>query len=207
MKKLVIIGAGGHGKVVADIALRNGYTDIVYLDDNSTDKECAGFPIVGKTVLIDKYSENDCIVAIGNGLVRKKIQQTITNRVNVVTLIHPNTTISRRVNIGVGTVVMAGAVINSDTTIGDGCIVNTAATIGHDNHIGNFVHVSSGVNVAGTVTIGECTWIGVGSCVKNNVGITSNCMIGAGSVVVNDISTSGTYVGVPAKLLVKDDRF
>lgn len=195
LKKLVIIGASGHGKVIADIAVRNGYEEIVFLDDNENLKECAGFPVVGKTgkaVNID----GDKIVAIGNAKVRERIQKGLND---VVTLIHPDAVISRRVTIGSGSVVMAGSVINSDVVIGSGCIINTGASVDHDCKIDDYVHVSVGAHVAGTCEIGKRTWIGAGATVSNNVNICSDCMIGAGTVVIKDIEKTGTYVAVPAR--------
>lgn len=195
LKKLLIIGASGHGKVIADIAVRNGYEEIVFLDDDETIIECAGFPVVGKTSEA-KYIEGDKVVAIGNAKIRERIQGELKN---IVTLIHPSAVISRRVEIGEGTVVMAGAVINSDAVIGKGCIINTGASVDHDCRIADFVHVSVGVHVAGTCIIGERTWIGAGATVSNNVNICGNCMIGAGAVVIKDIGKPGTYIGCPAK--------
>lgn len=196
MKKLIIIGASGHGKVIADIAVNNGYEDIVFLDDNESVLECAGYPVIGKTCQAAKM-DGDKIIAIGNAEVREKIQKNI----KVITLVHPDAVISRRVQIGDGTVVMAGAVINSDTVIGNGCIINTGASVDHDCKIGNFSHISVGTHIAGTCVIGDRTWIGAGATVSNNVKICCDSMIGAGAVVVNDIDVSGTYVGVPAKLI------
>lgn len=195
MKKLVIIGASGHGKVIADIAIKNGYTDIIFLDDDENNKECAGFPVVGK---VSKATEidGDKIVAIGNAKIRKKIQNNLNN---VVTLIHPNAIISRRVQIGTGSVVMAGAVINSDTIIGKGCIINTSSSVDHDCCVGDYVHVSVGTHVAGTVEIGNRVWIGAGSVIKNNLYVCCDCMIGAGAVVIDSITIPGTYVGCPTR--------
>lgn len=195
MKKLVIIGASGHGKVVADIAEKNGYEDIVFLDDNEDIKMCAGYPVVGKIDDVSKIS-GDKIVAIGNGKIREKIQ----SKIDPVILIHPNAVVSRRVTIGKGTVVMAGAVINSDTIIEEGCIINTGASVDHDCIIGKFTHISVGAHVAGTCKIGTQNWIGIGATVSNNVVICNNCMIGAGAVVVKNIENEGTYIGVPAFL-------
>lgn len=194
MKKLVIIGASGHGKVIADIAEKNGYDKIVFLDDNSTIKECAGFPVVGNTSKVTSI-DGDKIVAIGNAEIRERIQ----SRINAVTLIHPNAVISRNVEIGEGTVVMAGAVINSDTKIGKGCIINTCASVDHDCLIGDYVHISVGVHVAGTCVVDNRTWIGAGATISNNIKIEGECMIGAGAVVVKDIEERGTWVGSPAK--------
>lgn len=194
MKKLAIIGAGGHGKVIADIAVQNGYEKIVFFDDNIEARECAGFPVVGNLCEAESL-ECDKIIAIGNAAIREKFQ----SKVGTVKLIHPKAIISRRVEIGEGTVVMAGAVINSDTVIGKGCIINTDASVDHDCKIGDFVHVSVGAHVAGTVSVGKGSWIGAGAVISNNIHICSDCMIGAGAVVVRDVEEAGFYVGVPVK--------
>lgn len=196
MNKLVIIGASGHGKVIADIAEKNGYNEIVFLDDNGSIKECAGYPVVGKTIEAADI-DGDKIVAIGNAAIRERIQSTI----ETVTLIHPDAIISRRVKIGNGTVIMAGAVINSDAVIGRGCIINTGASVDHDCVVSDFAHISVGAHVAGTCYIGERTWIGIGATVINNINICANCMVGAGAVVIKDIIKSGTYIGVPASIV------
>ena len=200
MKQIVIIGASGHGKVVADIARNNGYTKILFLDDKENLAECGGYKVVGK---INDFINYDCdfFVAIGNSSIRQKIQIELENsNKSIVTLIHPSTTIADTVEIGNGTVVMAGAVINSSTQIGKGCIINTCSSVDHDNIIGDYVHISVGAHTAGTVVIGNSTWLGIGAVVSNNLTICDNCMIGAGSVVVNNLTESGTYIGVPAKI-------
>lgn len=198
--KLVIIGASGHGKVVADIALRNGYKEILFLDDNPNVKECMGFPVVGSSKDIGNYkTEFDVIVGIGNARIRQLIQEQLAAEFSISTLIHPSAIIGIEVTLGKGTVVMANAVVNPCSKVGNGCIINTGATVGHDCTISDYVHVSSGVHIAGTTFVGERTWVGVGTTVKNNVNICADCMIGAGTVIVRDIKESGTYVGVPAK--------
>lgn len=193
MNKLIIVGASGHGKVIADIAMKLGYENIVFLDDDDSKKECAGYPVVGKTNEVVSLN-GDKVVAIGNAAIREKISRSI----KTVTLIHPDAVISRRVKIGEGTVIMAGAVINSDTEIGAGCIINTGASVDHDCVIGNYCHISVGAHVAGSCHISEETWIGAGATISNNVSICSNCMVGAGTVVVKDIYEMGVYIGVPA---------
>ena len=198
MNKLVIIGAGGHGKVVADIAEKNGYTDIVFLDDNGSLNECAGFPVVGSTTLLPTFQDDcDFIVAIGNAEARQRIQDSIAGY--VATLVHPHASISRRVTIGEGSVVMAGAVINSDVVLGKGCIVNTSASVDHDCHIEDYTHVSVGAHIAGNVTVGTRSWVGIGATINNNIFVCNDCMIGAGAAVVHDITETGTYIGVPAR--------
>lgn len=202
MKQLMIIGASGHGKVVADIAKCNGYNDIAFLDDNDSVTECNGYKVLGKTVEYKKY-ECDFFVAIGNAHIRAKIlQELISANKSIATLIHPSTSIADSVKIGKGTVVMAGAVINASTSIGMGCIINTCSSVDHDNVICDYVHISVGAHTAGTVTVDNFSWIGIGAIVSNNVSICKDCMIGAGAVVVNNLTESGTYIGVPAKMKV-----
>ena len=194
MNRLIIIGAGGHGKVIADIAVKNGYKDIVFLDDDESIEECAGFPIIGK-IQDAEVLEGDKIVAVGNSVIRERIQKGI----DTITLIHPDAVIGRRVSVGKGTVVMAGAIINSDSVIGDGCIINTAASVDHDCVVEDFSHVAVGAHLCGTVHIGKSTWIGAGATVSNNISICSNCIVGTGAAVIKSIDAPGTYVGVPAK--------
>lgn len=197
MRKLAIIGASGHGKVVADIARRNGYKEIVFLDDDDSIHECGGYPVIGKSSEAGTI-DADIIVGIGNAGIRKRIQESIPDE-KLVTLIHPDAVVAEDVVIGKGTVVMAGAVINPGVSIGKGCIINTCSSVDHDCEVGDYVHIAVGSHLCGTVFVGSGTWIGAGATVSNNISIGPDCMIGAGAVVVNDIQESGTYVGVPAK--------
>lgn len=197
MRKLAIIGASGHGKVVADIARKNGYSEIVFLDDDESIHECGGYSVIGKSSEAGTIDAG-VIVGIGNAGVRKQIQESIPDE-KLVTLIHPDAVIAEDVAIGEGTVVMAGAVINPGARIGKGCIINTCSSVDHDCVVGDYVHISVGAHVAGTVNIGSHTWIGAGVTVINNVNISGGCMIGAGAVVIRDICESGTYAGAPAK--------
>lgn len=200
LKKLIIIGAGGHGKVVADIAKLNGYLEIAFLDDDESVKSCLGYPVLGKSDIAVKYSDADFFVAVGNSGIREKIQERLMKEgLHLVSLIHPNAVVADSVEIGKGTVIMAGVVINPDAKVGAGCIVNTGASVDHDNVVEDYAHISVGSHLAGMVHIGKRTWIGAGVVVSNNINICDDCMLGAGSVVVKDIETAGIYVGVPAK--------
>ena len=198
--KLMIVGASGHGKVIADIAEKCGYKDIAFLDDDQNKKTCLNYPVIGKTEDAKKYAGADFIVAIGNPEIREKVQDLLIQEgLHITTLIHPEAVVAGNVSIGKGTVVMAGAVINPDTAIGDGCIVNTGSTIDHDNTLADYVHVSVGSHLAGTVSVGKYSWIGAGATISNNVSVCASCMIGAGAVVIRDITEPGTYIGIPAK--------
>ena len=197
--KLTIIGASGHGRVVADIARLNGYSDIEFLDDNENITYCGEYPVVGKSEKA-AYVNNAIFVAIGNPIYRKMIMEKFSEKTFPV-LIHPKSVVADDVKIGKGTVVVAGGVINPGTIVGSGCIINTTASVGHDCRIGNFVHVAPGAHICGTSVIGNATWIGAGAIVSNNVSVCGDSVIGAGGVVVDNIITPGTYVGVPAKLI------
>lgn len=197
MKQLLIIGASGHGKVVADIAKLNGYDSILFFDDNKSLTHCGSYRVVGVTADVENY-EGDVFIAIGNASIRERIHTMYSHRTLPV-LIHPSAVIADTVQISVGTVIMAGAVINADAVIGKGCIINTCASVDHDCVLCDFIHISVGAHIAGTVHIGNRTWIGIGAAVSNNLEICDNCMIGAGAVVIRNIEESGTYFGVPAK--------
>ena len=196
--KITIIGASGHGKVVAEIASLCGYDQIEFLDDNESLSNCGDWPIVGKSIKAIEI-ENDLFIAIGNSSIRRKLTEKLKNK-TFVTLVHPSAVVSKNSIIGPGTVIMAGACINPDAIIGAGCIINTCSSIDHDCKIGDYSHISVGSHLCGTVIVGEDSWIGAGSTIINNISITSGCLIGAGAVVVNDINERGTYIGVPAKL-------
>jgi sugar O-acyltransferase (sialic acid O-acetyltransferase NeuD family) len=200
--KLIIIGASGHGKVVADIAIKmNKWQRIEFLDDDESIKICMGLAIIGKTSDAFMYrTEADFFVAIGDNSTREKVQEKLeTEGFSIVTLVHPSAIIGVDVEIKTGTVVMAGVVINSSSSIGKGCIINTNCSIDHDNLIEDYVHISPGAHLAGTVSVGKGSWLGIGSVVSNNINICSSCMLGAGAVVIRDITETGTYVGIPAR--------
>lgn len=201
-KKLLIIGASGHGKVVADIALKmNKWESIAFLDDNENVTLSMGIQVVGKSSDVFKYLlDCDIFVGIGNNSIREKIQEKLeAEGASIPTLIHPRAIIGENVELYPGTVVMAGAVINCCTRIEKGCIINTGATIDHDNLIEDYVHISPGAHLAGTVKVGRGSWLGIGSVVSNNININSGCKVGAAAVVVKDITEPGTYVGVPVR--------
>ena len=196
--KLTIIGASGHGRVVADIAKLNGYDEIEFLDDNTELHSCGKWPVIGISELAAGI-ENDLFIAIGNAAVREQLMERLQDK-HIVTLIHPSAVIAEDVEIDVGSVVMAGAVINPGTRIGKGCIINTSSSVDHDCFLEDYVHVAVGSHLAGTVCIGKGTWIGAGATVSNNISICDGCMIGAGAVVVKDITENGVYVGVPVRI-------
>ena len=196
----MILGAGGHGRVVAEIAQLSGkYTDIAFLDDKAPE---ASFPYLymGKCEeFVDYLKDCDFFIAIGNVSIRRRLQTEVDEADGrIITLIHPSAIISKDVTIGKGTVVMAGAIVNTGAKIGDGVILNTASSVDHDCVVEDFCHVSVGAHLCGTVYLGAGTWIAAGATVINNVTVCPNCLVGAGATVTCDLVTSGTYMGTPA---------
>lgn len=198
MNKVVILGASGHAKVIADIILKSGEELIGFLDDNTAlPSQIIGYPYLGKITHYEKYADECCfVIGIGSNSIRKKIAESMN--VNWYTAIHPSAQIAIDTVISEGTVVMANAVINTSAVIGKHCIINTGAVIEHDNVIGDYVHISPNVSLCGNVNIGDLTHIGAGASVKNMVSICAECTIGVGAVVIRNIDIPGTYIGVPA---------
>lgn len=200
-KNVVIIGAGGHAKVIADIITKSNDNVIGFLDDNLDIQNKTIYlnkTVLGTTKDIDKYKEYYFIIGIGNNNIRENIANSYD--LKWYTAIHPNAIIANEVSIEEGSVVMAGSIINTGTKIGKHCIINTKSSLDHDNIIENYVHISPGATLAGTVHIKEKTWICAGATIINNITIAKNNIIGAGSVVIKDINEeNGTYVGVPAR--------
>ena len=197
-ESVIIIGAGGHGRVIADIVLKSGDTLLGFLDDGAVSSEISGIPVLGRIEDYVKYPDTAFIIGIGSSAARESIAQRLGS-VRWHTAIHPSAVISALdTHIGPGSAVMANAVVGPGARIGSHCIVNTAAVVEHDNRIGDYVHVSVGARLGGTVTVGEHTWVGIGAVISNNVAVCPHCMLGAGAVVIHDIRESGTYVGVPA---------
>lgn len=204
--KLIIIGAGGHGKVVANIAMLNGYKEIYFLDDDTSKKYIGKYQIIGTTKDINRYkNEYDFFIAIGDNEIRKKLTMLLLdNDIKPVSLIHPSAVIDSTVQIGYGVVVMANSVVNADANLSRGVIVNTGATVDHDCSIGSYTHICPGVHIAGGVKIGSKVWVGIGTSVINNLSICNDCLIGAGSLVTKNILTKGTYFGCPVRKMVRE---
>lgn len=196
-KTLIIIGAGGHGRVCAEIAELSGYNEILFLDDRNT----PGVKIVGSSADLDKFIDSaDLFVGIGDNQTRFRISEEILQKGGTIaTLIHPDSVVSHTASVGVGSVVMAGTVINAGAKIGNGVIINTCSSVDHDCEIGDFSHVSVGAHLAGTVSLGRFCFIGAGATVINNITVCENCMVGAGAVMIDNASLQGVYVGVPAR--------
>ncbi|MBE7048025.1 MAG: acetyltransferase [Ruminococcaceae bacterium] len=199
MKNVIIIGTGGHAKVVADIVKLSNDNLIGFLTSDKTITSFLGKPVLGLDTEYKKFKDAHFIIAVGDSDARKRISGLMAD-VKWYTAIHPKSIVSKTDTIiGEGTVISANAVVNSCSKIGNHCIINTNCSVEHDNMIKSFSHISVGAMLGGNVTVGMGTWVGIGATVKNGITICDNCLIGAGAVVVKDIETPGIYVGIPAK--------
>jgi len=205
MKKLALLGASGHGKVVADAARAMGWADIVFFDDAWPEKQTNGeWLIAGNSLALREQASafDAVVVAIGDGAVRWRLHCDLRQRgMSMATIVHPGAWISPSAKLAAGTVVMAGAVVQADVAIGEACIINTAATVDHDCALSHGVHIAPGAHLSGNVCVGALSWVGVGACVKQGVRIGQSTMVGAGAVVVSNVPDESTWVGNPARSL------
>lgn len=204
--KLLVAGAGGHGRVVADAALASRvYSSVGFLDDRMTGRTTIeGWPVVGTLDQLEALSSafQAFVAGIGDPALRLSLLGRARNAgLQCATIIHPTATVSARSSIGVGTVVIAGACINVGVRTGEACIINTGATVDHDCVLADAVHVCPGAHIAGHVEIGPCTWFGLGAVATQGIRIGANAIIGAGSVVIRDLPDDVTVAGNPARVL------
>lgn len=192
---MIIIGAGGHGRVIADIFIRNGIQNICFWVDQPTVQQVNGFPVEQRQTA----TTIPLIIGIGDNRSRKRIELENSYTYNLA--IHAAANISTFCDIGLGTVCMAGAVINANSRIGKHVIINTGAVIDHDAKIGDYAHISPNATLAGNVTIGEGAWVGAGAVVIPGIKIGKWAIIGAGAVVIRDIPDNAVAVGNPAKII------
>lgn len=204
MRSLAILGAGGHGRVVADCAETAGWPAITVFDDRPSPVARGPWPIGGTGAdLVARLSEFEgMIVGIGDNAARLDWHRRLIGLGGrLVSLIHPRATVSSYASLGVGTVVFAGAVINIGARLGQAVIVNTGATVDHDGDLADGVHVSPGAHLSGGVRVGEASWVGVGAALREGVTIGERVLIGAGAVVVKSVDDGLTVVGNPARAL------
>ena len=189
-KKLAIIGAGGHGKVVGEIALLNQYDTINFFDDRINEIKNFPFNIIGNLEFLKKSLKNydNFFVAIGDNVVRcDKISWLKNEKKNIVSLIHPKSTVSQFSSIEAGSCVMANAVINAGTSIKEGVIINTSSSIDHDCLIEDNAHISPNCSLSGNVKVGKFTHLGTGTSVHPGINIGQNVKTGIGSKIYKDI--------------------
>lgn len=203
MKRLAILGASGHGKVIADIALLTGWGKVDFFDDRwpSLGKlEC--WSVVGDTdSLLRAHSSYDgVVVGIGNNPTRiAKQMELYVIGARITTLVHPSAVVSPYAELGKGSVVMANATVSPFVKIGGAVILNTSCIIDHDCILGDGVHISPGASLAGDVQVGSLSWVGIGATIIQQVTVGENVVIGAGAIVIDNISHNLKVVGSPAR--------
>lgn len=201
---LLIVGAGGHGRVVADAAQASGkWSVIAFVDRDYPEVAQIGeWQVIGNDPMLGQLHADfpNIVVAIGDNVARLHLSTDVEKLgFQLATVVHPSAVIGGEVRLGKGSVVFAGAVINYGAVLGRSCIVNTASTIDHDCELGDGVHISPGGHLAGGVCIGDQSWIGIGASVIEQTMIGNDVIVGAGAVVVSDVEDGVKVVGVPAK--------
>lgn len=202
----ILIGAGGHSKVIHDALLSDGESIKGFFDDTTVTQTDNTFQYYGKIEQIldcstEFIAEHKFVIAIGNNSVRKQIVSLLeSKKITYGTVIHPSAVIASDVKIGEGSVILANVVVNAATTIGKHVILNSSSSIDHDNVIDNFVHISPGVHTAGAVEIGKGTHVGIGTNILPMKKIGSWCIIGGGTMVNKDIGSNLLAYGVPVKV-------
>ncbi len=207
--RVVILGAGGHGQVVADILWRmaDQGQDVVpvgYVDDDVTiiGRSFVGLPVLGTSAHLSAIPHDAVVVAIGNGSLRQRLfaEHHAAGEV-FITVCHPTAIIAPDVKIGVGCMIAANVVVNTGSVIGNHVILNTACTVDHHNRIGSYAHIGPGAHLGGDVEVGEGSLIGIGATVLPQTRVGSWCTIGGGSVVIREVGDGETAVGCPARVV------
>ena len=202
--QVLLVGGGGHAKVIADIFLGNGIA-IAGCICPAGDSQLAGVPWLGDDTEMDGLEKRGIVlahVAVGSNRLRRKLTHALLERgIRLVSAVSHRAIVSSTATIGQGSAVMPGVVINASARIGDCAIINTAATIDHDCQIGDYSHIGPGCHLAGNVVVGEGTFVGIGSSVIPSIQIGSWAVVGAGAVVTKALADSVTAVGVPARVI------
>lgn len=211
MSGLLVVGAGGHGRVVADAAEESAvWKRIAFLDDRYPELFSSGeWPVIGVATTTENWFTDfqAVIVAVGDNRLRLQLSRRFAELgYTVPQIVHPTAYVGRCVEIGAGSVLLAQSAINVGARVGEACIVNTAAVIEHDCVLGDGVHVSPGAALAGAVDIGDCAWVGIGASVKQEVRIGADAIVATGAAVVRDVAVGRTAGGVPARLLGRGEE-
>lgn len=205
MKKIIIMGAGGHGQVVADALKQMEVAEPVAFVDEDRElhgKKIMGIPVPGGNAAISSINHDGIVIALGDNALRKRIFNELRDAgENLFTVIHPSAIIAPDVEIGEGCMILAGAVINTQAEIKDNTIINTNSTIEHHNQIGPHAHIAPGSTLGGEVVIGEEAMVGIGATVLPRIRIGEKSILGGGSTAIKDIPGNAKAAGIPAHTL------
>jgi UDP-perosamine 4-acetyltransferase len=201
--RLAVFGAGGHAKIVIEIAVAAGCSVIGALDPDATGN-VLGVPVIGPDDALDSLWQDGAIdgaiLGIGNNALRARLaDKARAIQCTLPPIVHPSATVSPTATIGDGTTIGAGAIINAAARIGRDCIINTGAIVEHDCVIGDGVHIAPRSVMGGSCTIGDQTLFGIGAVARPGVRLGASVTIGAGAVIVADIAGGITAVGCPAR--------
>ncbi len=215
MKRVLIIGAGGHAQVVADILMRardagSPIEPLGYLDDRPDlqDRMLLGLPVFGNLAALAEIPHDALIVAIGDNAVRARLFGELTARgEQMIVAKHPSAVVAPDVSIGLGTMICANAVVNPGSVVGNNVILNTACSVDHHSCIGDDVHIAPGVHMGGEVQVGQGALVGIGATVMPRRQVGAWSIVGAGSLVSRDVPNHAVVTGVPATIrrLVQGD--
>jgi sugar O-acyltransferase (sialic acid O-acetyltransferase NeuD family) len=200
-RSIVILGAGGHAKVLAEALSLSGKNIIGCITpDKKPGEVCFGIEVLGPDSILPKFSNKEVLIANGIGaLPNITLRQEITDKVQdlgfeFISIIHPKAIISENVRLSYGVQIMAGVIIQSGSLIGANSIINTGSIIDHDCIIGENCHISPGVVLCGGVVIEPFVSIGAGSSVLQNISIGANSIVASGSVVYKNIDKNVTFI-------------
>lgn len=203
MSGLLVLGSGGHAKVVADILCCQGLTVAGFLDDDPAvwGGERLGLPVLGPIAAYADYAPDGLVAGIGSNTARRQVVERLGDAAQPLwrNAVHPRATVAASVRLGLGLVIAAGAVVNPDSVVGDHAIVNTGATVDHDSVVGRYAHLAPGTHLAGGVRVGEGAFVGAGATVTPYRELGEWATIGAGAAVVSDIPGWVVAKGVPAR--------
>lgn len=212
-QQILIVGAGGHAQVVADVLLRmqdsgEQLIPLGYLDDHPSrqGQHPLGLPVLGRIADLARVAHDALIIAIGDNTVRRKLfDRLLQQGEQFVTARHPKAVIAPDVRIGVGTAICAGVIINPGAVIGANVILNTGCTVDHHNTIGDHAHIAPGVHLGGDVQIGAGTLVGIGATIMPQRHIGAWAIVGAGALIHADLPSHTVAVGVPARVIRSEE--